>query len=73
MTVFGRFTESGEFAHVRTINQSDLAACPHFILMAEHYRADGTCRCDDPDHREMADWGYVWGAGVWYAPEDDDA
>lgn len=34
--------------------------CPFSIMMPEHYRNDGTCKCDDPDHREMMihDWDY---------------
>lgn len=31
------------------------------------------CRCDDADHVEMAEWGYVWDAkqGRWTG--DDEA
>lgn len=45
---------------VRIINQSDILACPHIILIADHYRADGSCRCNDPDYPEMTEWGYTW-------------
>jgi hypothetical protein len=45
---------------VRMIKQSDLMKCPHYILMASHYREDGSCKCDDPDERAMMirEWGY---------------
>lgn len=43
------------------IKQSDILKCPFKIIMPEHYRADGTCRCDDADHRKMMikEWGYT--------------
>lgn len=43
-----------------TMRQSDLSRCPFFILMPEHYREDGTCKCDNPEHREMMirEWEY---------------
>jgi hypothetical protein len=50
---------------VREIAQSDLLACPHTILMAEHYRPDGSCRCNDPEHTIMREWGYRWKDGAW--------
>jgi hypothetical protein len=34
--------------------------CPHFIFIGEHYREDGSCKCDDPDERVMREWGYRW-------------
>jgi hypothetical protein len=45
---------------VREIKQSDIAKCPHAIFVADHYRADGTCKCDDPNEKVMAEWGYHW-------------
>lgn len=39
--------------------------CPHFILTAEHYREDGSCKCNDPNETVMAEWGYVWRKGQW--------
>jgi hypothetical protein len=46
--------------NVREISQSAIMACPHVIMVALHYRPDGTCRCNDAKHREMKAWGYVW-------------
>lgn len=46
-----------------TIRQSDIRKCPFAIMMVpEHYRPDGTCRCDDPEHRAQVmipEWGYT--------------
>ncbi|KKM18179.1 hypothetical protein LCGC14_1668320 [marine sediment metagenome] len=46
--------------NVREIKQSDIAACPHVIMMPGHYRTDGSCKCDDPDEQAMMirEWGY---------------
>ena len=38
---------------VRNIPQSTMKNCPHFIMVAEHYRTDNTCRCNDATHTEM--------------------
>lgn len=56
---------------MKKIRLSDVGACPHCILVPEHYRDDGSCRCDDPDAAGMAEGGYVWvdGAG-WLAPDE---
>ena len=45
---------------VFTMKQSDLRNCKFSILAADHYRADGSCKCDDASHRSMmiAMWGY---------------
>jgi len=30
-------------------------------MMPEHYdESTGSCRCDDPNHAEMVEWGYIW-------------
>lgn len=73
MTEFGELQPDGRLTNVRTIPQSALLACPHFILMPEHYRGNDTCRCDDPLHAEMADWGYNWDSNTerWIAPETE--
>lgn len=45
----------------RDIGQSDIGNCPQVILLAEHYREDGSCKCDNADEREMMirEWGYT--------------
>jgi hypothetical protein len=47
-----------------------LSTCPLGILAPQHFREDGTCRCDDPKHVEMKRWGWVWNErqGRWEAP-----
>ena len=59
--------EGGTFSvrHVRTIQQSSIGNCPHFIFDPGHYREDETCRCNDPSHTEMAEWGYAWNGNSW--------
>lgn len=56
-----RMWSSGPRPGVVTMKQSDLRKCPFFILVPEHYRADGSCKCDDPAHRAkmIAEWGYT--------------
>lgn len=46
---------------VFTMKQSDLLKCPFAIMVPEHYREDGTCKCDDAAHREfmIAKWEYT--------------
>ena len=51
--------------NVREIKQSDMLRCPHAIMVAEHYREDGSCRCNDPAATEMKSWGYNWYRGGW--------
>lgn len=49
----------------RSLPQSAISACPHVIFDPTHYRADGSCRCNDKDHKEMNTWGYKWEDGQW--------
>lgn len=56
---FGDLTESG-VENERLIRRADIAACLFVILMPEHYRQDGSCKCDDPSDTDMASWGYSW-------------
>ena len=46
---------------IRILEQSDIAKCPFVIFWPEHYRADGSCKCNDPEHRRMmmAEWKYT--------------
>lgn len=57
---FGALHPDGTVTEERQISQSDITACPHLIMVPEHYRANGSCRCDDARHTEMANWGYTW-------------
>lgn len=40
--------------------QIDPSRCPHFILVGDHYREDGSCKCDDAQHRQymIDNWDY---------------
>ena len=60
MTEFGKLAPDGTYTHIRTLNQSSISGCPHFILAPEHYRADGSCLCDERDNAIMREWGYTW-------------
>lgn len=62
---FGTLHPDGSITNTRLIKQSDIAACPQFIMVPEHYREDGSCRCDDPLAVEMEEWGYTWKDGQW--------
>jgi len=68
---FGTLHEDGSFTDERVIKQSSIRACPHFIMVPEHYREDGTCRCDDVLHHEMDEWGYAWRDGRWVGDEQE--
>ena len=60
MTIFGTLTKDRKLVNVREIKQEDMLKCPFCIMLAEHYREDGSCRCNDPEHRKMMmkEWGY---------------
>lgn len=57
---FGTLQPDGTLSNVRLIKQSDIGKCPFFIMVPDHYREDGTCKCNDPEYREkvMKGWGY---------------
>lgn len=58
---FGTLNQDGTESNVRMIKQSDIGKCPFYIFMPEHYREDGTCKCNDAEHRKMMikEWGYT--------------
>jgi hypothetical protein len=45
---------------VTSLKLSDVGRCPNYIFGPEHYREDGTCRCNDPGATVMREWGYRW-------------
>lgn len=61
-----------------TLRVADIRACPFAIIHPAHYRPDGSCRCDEPAHRQemIRDWGYTpadfAGIPVQEAPHDPD-
>lgn len=57
---FGTLNPNGELTNRREIKQSDIVACKFTIMVPEHYREDGSCKCNDEAHRKMMieEWGY---------------
>lgn len=57
---FGTITPDG-LKDVRLIKQSDIGKCPFVIMVPEHYRDDGSCKCDDTDERKrmIEEWDYT--------------
>ena len=51
MTQFGRLSPDG-YEVLGEVSQASMLACPFAIMDFEHYRPDGSCRCDDPDEQE---------------------
>lgn len=47
-------------APIIQLKHSDILKCKFVIMVPEHYRKDGSCRCDEPEHRKMmiAEWDY---------------
>ena len=47
---------------IKLMKQSDIMKCPHYIISPDHYREDGSCKCDDAEERArmVRDWGYSW-------------
>lgn len=48
-------------ADIQILHYEDIAKCPFIILMPDHYRKDGSCRCDDAQERKkmIAEWEYT--------------
>jgi hypothetical protein len=46
---FGTLNRDGTVTNTRLIKQAQIIKCPRFILVADHYKANGTCLCFDPD------------------------
>ena len=49
---FGTLNRDGTVTNVRIIKQSDIRKCPSFIMVPEHYKADGTCLCFDKGEQD---------------------
>lgn len=60
LITFGTLNEDGSLSNVRYLDQAKINGCPFYIMVAEHYRADGSCKCDDAEHRAMMirEWDY---------------
>ena len=57
---YGTLQRDGTLTNVRFLNQSSIAKCPFYIFDITHYREDGTCKCNDPEHQKfmIKNWGY---------------
>ncbi len=58
---FRTFNNKGQIPNnIREIKQSDIRKCKFLILVLDHYRPDGSCKCSNKEHREMMikEWGY---------------
>jgi hypothetical protein len=71
MVWFSTLNPDGTESNIREITQADMMKCPFCIMTPDHYRLDGTCRCDDVNHDMMAEWGYKWNGTEWTADEHE--
>lgn len=57
---FGTLHEDGTLTDTRELKQSTIGSCPFYIFMPEHYHEDGSCKCNNAEHRRMMikEWGY---------------
>lgn len=55
---FFTLNPNGAISHVASIQ---INACPKSIMLPVHYRTDGTCKCDNAEHRAymIANWEYT--------------
>lgn len=58
---FGTLYPDGKLKNARLIKQSDIMKCPFSILVPDHYREDGSCKCNDAAYRRKMTqkWGYA--------------
>jgi hypothetical protein len=60
MMRFSKLTPDGREIDVRELSYRQIAKCPHLIFDPDHYRADGSCKCNDPHETIIREWGYHW-------------
>lgn len=55
--------------YVVNMDNNMIRGCDHYIFSPSHYRADGTCKCNEKNYPEMEEWGYTWNEtqGRWAA------
>lgn len=61
MTEFLKLDDKFEVIEQRTILQSQILKCPFVIMDPDHYRPDGTCKCNCAEERRrmMSEWDYT--------------
>ena len=62
---FGTLSSDGQLTDVEIVDRGVIEKCPHVIFDPDHYRPDGTCKCDDPNNSIMKEWGYSWNGTQW--------
>lgn len=50
--IFNTMDSEGHVTHIKTLSRDTIGRCPSFILLASHYRDDGSCRHDEPNCEE---------------------
>ena len=57
---FATTHSDGSESNIRYISLADIQRCRFSIIVPEHYRDDGSCKCNDAEHRKMMirDWEY---------------
>ena len=58
---------------VKVMHRAMIEKCPFVIITPEHYRDDGSCRCNEREHTIMQEWGYTWDDTAQRWTGDDDA
>jgi hypothetical protein len=60
MTRFARIEADHSVVELGSVSQAAMLRCPRVIIDFDHYRPDGTCKCDDPAEQErmIREWGY---------------
>lgn len=61
MTTFSILNTDGTETIQGQLDQSVMLKCPFCIMVFEHYNADESCKCYDPNYRRtvMKQWGYI--------------
>jgi hypothetical protein len=62
---FGTLNPDGTVAKSRVLSSSQILTCPHILLVPDHYREDGTCKCNEESDPHMREWGYSWDGEAW--------
>jgi len=59
--MFGTLHPDGSVTNARNIRREDIGKCKFFIMNPDHYREDGSCKCNDREHRAMMirEWEYT--------------
>jgi hypothetical protein len=58
---FGTLHENGTYESRGQLSPDAIRKCPHVIFDFDHYRPDGTCKCNDPAEqaRLIAEYDYT--------------